>query len=325
MKTTTRAGALLMMCALVICPLTAAAEDTGCAEDDAKCWIGALEEEGADSMQAAMALGRLQAATAIPVLIKTFESKDEYLATMAVHSLVKIGSPAVPALVEATQSSGANTRKYSIYALGRIGDGSVVMAVAKLAVDPDKDVRINAARSLGRLKNKSGLLVLNHMLQDKSRTVRIEAIRAIGELPDVKEIPFLVDKGLLDLDSQVAVEAAAVLLKIGPGCASYILDKYGSGPDYAKGRMCAVLGQLWAVETPGMKKRIEDALIRILAAKNESMKVRQSACVGLGSIGGPKAVAALKKAIKENTGKKKSADLLKAAQNALSRIQSSTK
>jgi HEAT repeat protein len=325
MKSAKMAGLSLLIWALVACPLALHAEENDCPENDIQCWLGVLDAKGAESMRAAMALGRLQAPEAVPGLVKKLNDDDEYMATVAVHALVKIGMPAVPALKEATKSKSARVRKYSGYALGRIGDGSAVKAISKLAGDPDVEVRKNAAISFGRLKDRAGILTLVGMLQDRSRGVRIEAIRAMGEMPEPKTAVHLVNYGLLDLDSKIAMEAAAVLVKIGPASAKHILDKYPSSPAYAKGRMCAVLGQLWADADPGVKKRIEDTLIRILENKDSGLKIRQSACVGLSAIGGSKVIAALKKTIKDNQGKKESADLVKAAGNAIARIEGTKK
>ncbi len=300
----------------------ARAEDAkDCAESDLPCWIAAMKNENqVFALKAAMALGRLKDAQGIPPLIEALSAKDEYLATAALHSLVKIGAPAAPALVKAASSDSAAVRKYAVYALGKMEAGGVMKTISRLAHDPDAEVRANAAAALGRLGDKSALFDLVELLEDRSGSVRLEAIRALDRMPDAKTAPILVEKALMDMDGQIGMEVAALLVKIGPPSVEPILQRFDSSPIYVKKRMTPVLGELGARGDAKMKKRVTDFFIGRIQRTGDNPEVLQAVCVGLGNLGGEKAAQALRDVIKQFQNKPEAADLVKTARSALDRI-----
>jgi HEAT repeat protein len=71
----------------------------------------------------------------------------------AADALGRIGAPAVPALMEALQSSDVQVRVKAADVLGRMGPDAndAVPALIRLLDDPDERVRKTATRALGRI------------------------------------------------------------------------------------------------------------------------------------------------------------------------------
>ncbi|MBZ0274330.1 HEAT repeat domain-containing protein [bacterium] len=297
---------------------------TDCAETDEDCLLKQLEGEGAPAMRAAMALGRLSSTKAIDPLIVNLESSDQYVATAALHALVTIGEPAVPALIEATAHKSAAVRKYAGHGLGRIGTERAVKALEALANDTDPDVRINAIRAFVRLKEPSGQFTLVRLLRDRHRRVRVEAIRALSTMPDKKLVAPLVDAGIADLDGQVASEAAGVLIKIGPDAIPALIEKMPNQPPYARMRLCAVLGELAAKADAPRRATVESMLAAHAKNSQESDDVRRAACVGLGIVGGEIAAGHLRDIIEKNRDDAKMSELVIVARRALERAEGSS-
>ncbi|MCB9478497.1 MAG: HEAT repeat domain-containing protein [Deltaproteobacteria bacterium] len=302
----------------------AMAQET-CAEDDAECWIKVLKKnDDKDAMRAAMALGRLQSADAVDPLMDKLASKDQYMATAALQGLIKIGNPAIPALVDGTQSKKAAVRKYSGYALGKIGGGKAVDAIRRLVADPEPEVRQQAARAFGTLGDKSAQINLVELLRDRSRKVRLEAIRSLSTMPSENVAKPLVESGLSDLDHEVSMESAALLLKIGPGSIDPLLESLTDGAPYVRMRSAAVLGEVALKAGEPERKLVRYRLLTVAQNKSEALEVRQGAVVGLGSVGGPEVEKALETIVEETTGKTEFQPLNKTAREALARIRRTT-
>jgi len=319
---------LLALGFLVLVPIAGLTAESppACAEGDVDCLIERLNGKDAPAaMRAAMALGNLKAKKAVPHLLKKLESKDQYMATASLHALVKIGEAAVPELVEATTHKQAQVRKYAGYALGRIGRGKAVKAVSRLVRDEDPEVRKRAARAFGMLKDESALFDLLNLLNDRHRSVRLEAIRALSTMPNIKIVPHVIERGVSDLDSRVSMEAAALILKVGPEAIPAVIQGIQRHPPYIRKRLAAVLGELGAKADPAMKTQAQITLLNLAKNQAEPFEVRQAACVGLGSVGGPDAPAVLEEIIRKYKGKTDAQPLVKAAKNALDRIQSQKK
>ncbi|GLV56596.1 hypothetical protein KDH_34350 [Dictyobacter sp. S3.2.2.5] len=99
-------------------------------------------------LQAARSLGRMRAAAAVPELLETLHSADEFVGTQIFQALVQIGGPAVPALIAECSSLSAWTRWHCVRALGEINDARAVPVLARSLNDPDHGVAWMAAKEL---------------------------------------------------------------------------------------------------------------------------------------------------------------------------------
>ncbi|MGM0487656.1 MAG: HEAT repeat domain-containing protein [Planctomycetota bacterium] len=91
--------------------------------------------------------------TALDGLVMGLNDPVKTVRLQAVDSLVKIGKPALPVLIEALESSEVQTRRYATLAIGKLGllAADAVPALESRLNDPDKQVRELAQRVLERL------------------------------------------------------------------------------------------------------------------------------------------------------------------------------
>ncbi|MEQ9551826.1 MAG: HEAT repeat domain-containing protein [Coleofasciculus sp. G3-WIS-01] len=72
--------------------------------------------------QAASALGEIGSETAIPALITALKTEqDEVVRLRASFALIKIGSPAIPSLIETLQHENVSARYSATFALSQMG------------------------------------------------------------------------------------------------------------------------------------------------------------------------------------------------------------
>ena len=102
---------------------------------------------------AAMSLGALDARNALPLLLKSAaDAGDFFLRLVSVQTLGSWRAPqAVPVLVKRLEDPFDQTRVAALWALGGIGDRSVVDPVLARLSDGVAEVRIQAATTLAEL------------------------------------------------------------------------------------------------------------------------------------------------------------------------------
>ena len=104
----------------------------------------------------------------IPTLLRALKDKSRDIRLRAAYALgqfelvapsvelipavLKIGAPAVPALIELTKKPNPRTRRAAVIALGQIGPDaeSARPALTSLLRDPDPEIRISAAEALNK-------------------------------------------------------------------------------------------------------------------------------------------------------------------------------
>lgn len=104
--------------------------------------------------EAAKALGRLRNPAAVPALLGLLQHADEQLSNQIFSSLVRLGTVAVPALVESSTSSSPWMRWHCNRALGKIRDQHALPVLVRALADTDQSVAWMAAKGLvpfGRL------------------------------------------------------------------------------------------------------------------------------------------------------------------------------
>jgi HEAT repeat protein len=131
------------------------------------------------------------------IFTRALSDEDGDVRDEATAALVRLGTSAVPALVEALQSPDGTVRIAAAVALGRI-DGlgawapEVIPALLERLEDESAAVRAEAATALAHVVTGDGttsppelLLALNAATQDSSALVRRRAIGAISRIIDV--------------------------------------------------------------------------------------------------------------------------------------------
>lgn len=141
----------------------------------------------------ALALGRLTPpvpAQAVPALIAALRDADSETVLSAIWALGSLGDPSVvPQLAEMYQSPDSGIRKMAVYALGALPGDSQIRALSTALNDSMPDVEWNAAVALARHRNRDGVPVLQRMLDRDyvARTVKrtgsaVDDVDPIGEV-----------------------------------------------------------------------------------------------------------------------------------------------
>jgi hypothetical protein len=137
-------------------------------------------------------------AKTIPFLLSSTRESDFKFQLNLARALGRIGKPAIkPILSRLSRSRDLNEKSFLLYALGKIKDPAVVMAIPvflKGLKDKDQEVRDSAARTLGKIfevtppskisfRNRS--LIFESLLKrisDESSGVRSKAVRSLGKM-----------------------------------------------------------------------------------------------------------------------------------------------
>jgi hypothetical protein len=177
--------------------------------------LATLDDPRADvRAAAALALAGMElSAVAVPSLVHSLGSDDDYVRGFAAWSLGNLGpaaESAVPALVEALGAD--DTATIVAAALARIGPAAA-RAVPALAADlrgPDAGRRWRAARTLGRIGPVADGAVpdLRAALRDPNEMVRAHAARALGRIGAAAR-PAAADLQRATGDSDAGVRAEA--------------------------------------------------------------------------------------------------------------------
>ena len=118
------------------------------------------------------------------------------LREMAVGSLVRIGTPAVPGLIRSLESRRYQARRLAARALGRIGDRRAVTTLARLLrEDGNFVVRAEAATALRHFNDDAGVQALIESIGAEEEPIVMEAaVRALGSLKRPDAVGPLVDR-----------------------------------------------------------------------------------------------------------------------------------
>lgn len=118
------------------------------------------------------------------------ELKDAKRCGLACKALVKIGSPAIPALIETLKNRNTYIRASAALVLQKIGNQAVPALIEALEYKTTEvcahavSVRMHAARTLGIIGHAKNevILALVHALKDKNSIVRCHVCDAIAAL-----------------------------------------------------------------------------------------------------------------------------------------------
>ncbi len=157
-------------------------------------------------------------AALIATKIANLQSADPEVSGEANLSLIRIGEPAVPALVELLRSDDARLRARAATTLWGMGPKgrAGVPALASALADPDLEVRLASAMALEAMGSdaREAMPALVRALKDKEGRVRQWAAKALGKIgPAAKDaLPALVEAGKYD-PIRPAVEEAIGRIK----------------------------------------------------------------------------------------------------------------
>ena len=98
---------------------------------------------------------RIRRIRRIEALIAELGSRDQRAALRAEGRLIKIGTPAVEALMAAATNEDAQVRFRAVWALGKIGDRRALSVIIRLTGDRDPRVAFDAATVLDELKGET--------------------------------------------------------------------------------------------------------------------------------------------------------------------------
>jgi HEAT repeat protein len=149
----------------------------------------------------------------IGALIADLKSPDQEVSGPANLTLIRVGEPAVPALVELLKDKDARLRARAattLWGMGSKGKAGVP-ALALALADPDLDVRLASAMALEGMgpDTKEAMPALVRALKDREGRVRQWAAKALGKIgPAAKDaLPALVEASKYDPIRPAAEEA----------------------------------------------------------------------------------------------------------------------
>lgn len=121
-------------------------------------------------------------AAAVPHLIDKFTTKSARERWTVIWILQRIGSPAVPDLLEALERPDDLVVQRVCWALGDIGDTTAVVGLMNVADHSCWQVRDEAVGALGRIKDARAAGVATAALEDTIGQVRKSAVVSCGQL-----------------------------------------------------------------------------------------------------------------------------------------------
>ncbi len=117
----------------------------------------------------------------LDVLVQTTGHVAYRSSRSAQDALVKIGSAAVPGLLERLKDGSCRVADV----LGRIKDPRAVPGLLEALKDKAEDLQVFSAQALGNIKDPRAIPGLLEALQDKKDAVRVSAVQALVKINDV--------------------------------------------------------------------------------------------------------------------------------------------
>jgi HEAT repeat protein len=246
-----------------------------------------------DHLHFAQMIAKVGGKEGVAALEAGFKDERPEVRQAAAQSLQTIGADAVGVLIDGLGSKNVEVRRLSAGTLMpmRIGDKSVVIALAYALSDEDDQVRQNAISGLAQLgvPAKMGAAKIKGALTDLNPNVRQQAyflLQSLNENPQDA-----LKKGLESKDGKVRINTASLMVSVG-------FDVNSAIPVLVDGLTNDDLGlKMQAAFTLAQTGRERDKVVPIFidGLKHKSMGVRIQAAQGLQRIGnsGDKAHKAL--------------------------------
>ncbi|MFX0064394.1 MAG: HEAT repeat domain-containing protein [Candidatus Hermodarchaeota archaeon] len=141
---------------------------------------------------AAWALGSMNNEESAGILVQILNSKDPRLRKFSSDSLVTVGSPAIPKLIEFYQNKtelnseeNIEIRSKVLGILGKIGGTEALNVLLDATEDSDYVIKLSATYALGDTKREEAVSRLMELLHDPDLEIREAAQEALGNLKDI--------------------------------------------------------------------------------------------------------------------------------------------
>jgi HEAT repeat protein len=181
---------------------------------------------------------------AVPYLIDKFTTKSSWDRWTVIWIFQRIGSPAVPLLLEALKRPDDLVVQRVAWALGDIKDSSAVDGLIGVCGHTCWQVRDEAVASLGRIGNARAAEAVKGALQDTIGQVRKSAVVSCGQLKVASAVGDLVH-ALGDDFYGARLTAISSLLQLDTATVLVVLADSLASPDVRVGHMvCRVLGEI---------------------------------------------------------------------------------
>ncbi len=113
-------------------------------------------------------------------LIKKLDTSKDLEAEKVIQKLVLYGEDAILQLIDAAENeSKPRVRKWSLQALGAIGNKKGAKPLLSALQDERMTIKLHAIKGLGRMKYKASEKVLVKFLKDESGGIRVNSIDAL--------------------------------------------------------------------------------------------------------------------------------------------------
>ena len=174
--------------------------------------IGALDDEYASvRASAASSLGRLKDLSSVEPLIGALSDTSHAVRKQALSALSNLRDVrAIPGFIRALRDESADLRTRAANALGRIRDGQSVAPLIEVLSDTSAAVRRAAISALANLRDPQAIPALGRLLRDESARVRLSAVRALAKFRDRRTVEPLIE-ALADSSASVRKAAASTL------------------------------------------------------------------------------------------------------------------
>jgi HEAT repeat protein len=194
--------------------------------------------------QAADALGTLHDPSSAERLARALRDPDCGVRWKATEALVKLGSPALPHLLQALQDPAPDVRWRAALALGDTRHEEVVPALIRAFADPDPYVQGRAVVALSGF-GSDAMYHLTQAARDSDHRIQSSAIRALG-LSGESGLSVL-DKILRDrpVDKAIIPALEEAFIDLGGQSVPSMVSLLGSGESPTlRALACRVLGRL---------------------------------------------------------------------------------
>jgi hypothetical protein len=219
-------------------------------------------------------------APAVPRLIEKYTTQDARENHTINSILVGIGKPAVPRLVDALSLDNPEQVSRICRSLGEIGDSSAVEPLIDIAFHDDWRVRSSVAVALGKIGDKKADGTVARLLTDDNEIVRKSAAVACRKLKNESAIPALVHM-LGDNFYGAAFCASEALVELGQIAIDSIADSLNSKNELVGNLGCTTLGKIGGIAAAtAIAPQLEStsSLRRALAVEGILLSNSSSAC-----------------------------------------------
>jgi len=221
--------------------------------------------------------------SSVATLIIALRTEDRRAHTLVVDDLVRIGSPAVEALIAAMEDANPGVRAGAARALGKIGDTRAMDSlIFRLRYDTHAEVRKSAVWAL-HVGHQQAINALIDALQDIDEWVRFGAIIVLSKIGEPSVVPLI--EALQSSNLLVRANAAETLGRIGDTrAANALAEALFDIETHVWHQTAIALGRM------GDARAVHHLLTIV---ENENSDLRTKAIKALGQIGDVRAVDVL--------------------------------